>query len=102
IVCKMNNTDITKKGHVTIAWRRNDAKSRARKQRHRTNTIGKNTTCVFDSSASAKKISDKIYEERLRGFSSITTKHKSDNNVKNIARTFFSSEIHATDSTWIG
>jgi intergrase/recombinase len=61
-----------------------------------------NTTCGFDSSASAKRISDKIYKVRLRGFSSISTKHKIDNNVKNIARTFFSSEIHATDSTWTG
>src|SRR5437764_6112424 len=95
-----------KNGKVRVTSRRRLALVAFPERHHAqsNNATGKNTTCVFESSASRKKTSDATYAVAppSKRFSSISKKQKIDSKAKNIDRRFFSSEIQAADSACTG
>src|SRR5260370_3390431 len=97
---------IRKKGQVRTTSRLNSALVASRQRHHAqsSSATGKNTTCPFARSASRKKTKDAMYavDPPNRRLASLRKKQKIDNRTKNIERTFFSSEIHATDSALTG
>src|ERR1043165_8088510 len=93
----------SRRKRLSVAWRFELA-DEFRHHAQSNNANGRKTTWVLESRASKKATSAALYpvpQPRTR-WSSASKKHRAEVKKKNIERRFFSSEIQATDSAWIG